>query len=134
MARIAWMFVAALSSVLVACGCGRSSGGQRPEGRLLVERLPAGVEGLELVDGKLRMKAGYEFVSLPNGAFAVVTVPHPPVPPVPTGGCKCSPLGLGVCRSTIVGGIIGCKPNPVCVGSCIATLRLAGTETKVIAF
>jgi len=97
------------------------------------ERLPAGVKGLELVDGKLRMQAGYEFVSLPNGAFAVVTNPHP-VPPVPTGGCKCSPLGLGVCRPTISDGIIACEPNPVCVGSCIATLQLAGTETKVIEF
>jgi len=84
------ILVAAVTIILVICAYGQKPrpGGQATETdskgqpskeliakakgkKLLVKRLPAGVEGLELKDETLRVKSGYELVIQPDGTSAI---------------------------------------------------------------
>ena|SRR5688572_12543858 len=102
----------------------------RPKGKLLVEVLPTGVEGLELKDGELRLLEGYDFVEQPENRFAVARMrdgQH-----VAIGGCGCS--RLGVCQPVKSGGIIVCRALGLCIGSCRLAVTAGGVSTDIIMY
>ena len=64
----------AIASVLAmfACVSNQTPTSATPKvGKPLVKRLPAKIEGVELVGGRVRVKSGYKFVSHPNGTATV---------------------------------------------------------------
>ena len=100
-------------------------------GTVLVKELPAGVEGLELREGALRLQDGYEFVKGPGGTFTVsrINVPTNPTPPT-GGGCGCSGAAEG-CQPVLKGGIIVCEGG--CgTGTCGLALTAGGVKTDII--
>jgi hypothetical protein len=100
-------------------------------GTVLVKELPAGVEGLELRDGALRLKDGYEFVPGPGGTFTVSRIQLPTLPTSSTGGgCGCSASATG-CQPVSKGGIIVCEGG--CgTGTCGLALTVGGVKTDII--
>jgi hypothetical protein len=105
----------------------------RSTGTVLVKTLPAGVEGLELKDGALRVKDGYQFVKGPGGTFTVsrINVPVPPAPPT-GGGCGCN-AGTDGCQPVDKGGIIVCEGG--CgTGTCGLAVTAGGIRTEIIRF
>jgi hypothetical protein len=76
----------------------------------VVDKLPAGVEGVELAENGLRVKQGYQFVKETDSTFAIARMndgKH-----VANGGCGCklgvgctpvlSPDGIAVCQASII--------------------------------
>ena len=65
----------ALTLVLLACAHqqrqAQTSQSDMPRGTVLVKQLPAGAEGLELKEGSLRLRPGYNFVKQSGHRFAV---------------------------------------------------------------
>jgi len=99
------------------------------KGTLLVRQLPAGVEGLALVNGELKVQAGYEFAKGDKGTF---TVARAGGGQVTSGGCGCS--GAGDCDPVLSpDGIIVCQSNG-CTTSCGLAVTIAGTRTELIRY
>jgi len=73
---------------------------------LLVQALPAGVEGLELTDKGLRVMKGYEFVKDTDTTFSITRMSDGRRG-VATGGCGCRLINLG-CYAELRDGIIVC--------------------------
>jgi hypothetical protein len=114
-------------------------------GRPLVKRLPAGIEGVELIGGTVRAKSGYKFVKHPNDAVTVTRT---------AGGgrgagiagiwsCKCvhhhgrlaglNPLGA--CPVEISGGtILSCKTEKCTGTACELTVKTGELTTAMIAY
>ena len=90
-----------------------------PKGEALVTALPAGIEGVELAEGGLRLLDGYEFVKDSDSTFYVARInTGRPSTPKPGGGCKCS-SGSGSCSPVLRGeprGRAGPRPVPHRVG------------------
>jgi hypothetical protein len=102
-----------------------------PKGKVLVEALPAGVEGLELRNGELRLLGGYEFVEQPENAFKVMRARDGQQ--VGIGGCGCSRLGL--CKPVLSpDGIIVCQVEGLCIGSCGLAVTAGGVSTDIIMY
>jgi hypothetical protein len=120
----------ALTLVLVACAHeqrqAQTSQSDLPGGTVLVKRLPAGAEGLELKEGSLRLKPGYSFVKQSGHRFAVARMSGGQ--PVTSGGCGCTG---GTCDPVLKGGIIVCEASG-CTGTCGLALTVAGVNTKII--
>ena len=114
-------------------------------GKPLVKRLPAGIEGVELIGGTVRAKSGYKFVRQPND---IVTVAR-----VGGGGrgagvagiwsCKCvhhhgrlaglNPLGA--CPVEISGGTtLNCKTEKCTGTACELTVKTGKLTTAIIAY
>ena len=122
----------ALTLVLVACAHeqrqAQTSQSDLPRGTVLVKRLPAGAEGLELKEGSLRLKPGYSFVKQSGHRFAVARMSGGQ--PVTSGGCGCEG---GTCDPVLKGGIIVCEGTD-CTGTCGLALTVHGLNRKIIAF
>jgi hypothetical protein len=99
-----------------------------PRGTVLVKQLPAGVEGLELRNGALRLKSGYNFVKQPRHQFAVVRMSDGQT--VTSGGCGCTG---GTCDPVLRGGIAVCEGNN-CTGTCGLALTIAGVRKAIMNF
>ena len=114
-------------------------------GRPLLKRLPAGIEGVELIGGTVRAKAGYKFVKQPNDTVTVARM---------AGGgrgarvagiwsCKCvhhhgrlaglNPLGA--CPVEISGGTtLNCKTEKCSGTACELTVKTGELTTAIIAY
>jgi hypothetical protein len=99
-----------------------------PRGTVVVKQLPAGVKGVELREGFLRLKDGYNFVKQPKHRFAVARMSDGRN--VLSGGCGCTG---GTCDPVLKGGIIVCQGSN-CTGTCGLALTIAGVETKIITY
>jgi hypothetical protein len=93
-----------------------------------VKQLPAGVKGVELGEGFLRLKEGYNFVKQPKHRFAVARISDGRN--VSSGGCGCTG---GTCDPVYRGGIIVCEGSN-CTGTCGLALTIAGVERKIITY
>jgi hypothetical protein len=125
------MVVILVLGVVVAVACkGTTPQTQTSStGTVLVKELPAGVEGVELRDGALRLKDGYDFVKGPGGTFTVSRI-QVPSSPATGGGCGCSGAAGG-CEPVLKGGIIVCEGG--CgTGSCGLALTAGGVKTDII--
>src|SRR5438067_8537484 len=99
----------AIASVLAmfACVSNQTPTSAAPKvGKPLVKRLPAKIEGVELVGGTVRVKSGFKWVKQPNGTVTVARM---------AGGggglgvggswsCDCTGGGTGSCTSVTTQG------------------------------
>ena len=100
------------------------------KGELLVQALPPGAVGLELVDGQLKLQAGYEYVEQPESKFMIRARDGQQVG---LGGCGCS--SLGDCKPVFSPeGIIVCKARGICIGSCRLAVTIGGASTDLIRY
>ena len=77
----------------------------------VVDKLPAGVEGVELAEGGLRVMKGYQFVKETDSTFAIARMSDGQH--VANGGCGCK-LGVG-CRPVLSpDGIAVCEASIIC--------------------
>jgi len=105
-----------------------------PKGEALVTALPAGIEGVELAEGGLRLLDGYEFVKDSDSTFYVARInTGRPSTPKPGGGCKCS-SGSGSCSPVLRGGIIVCEASDTLCTKCGLGVTLGGTTTTLFLY
>ena len=98
-------------------------------GKPLVKRLPANIEGVELVSGTVRAKSGYQFVKQLNGSVTVARMAGGGV--AGTWSCDCS--GTGACGAVITQGILYCITG-TCRGSCDLTVTTEGLRKNIIMY
>jgi hypothetical protein len=66
------MLTMASALMMVTCVSNEAPTTAAPKaGKPLVKRLPAKIEGVQLVGGTVRVKSGYQFVKQPNGSVTV---------------------------------------------------------------
>jgi hypothetical protein len=125
----------AIASVLAmfACVSNQTSTSATPKvGKPLVKRLPAKIEGVELVGGTVRTKSGYKFVTQPNGTVTVARMGGGGGGPGLGGtwSCSCSGEGTnpsGTCTVMNSGSGIWCYKSSH--DTCNATCQLVATTT-----
>jgi hypothetical protein len=105
-------------------------------GKPLVKRLPAQIEGVELVGGTVRAKSGYKFVQQANGSVTVARMAGGPA----VGGrweCECEGPsggpGTGECEAEIAGGRIQCLTGK-CNGSCNLITTVGGLRKAIVMY
>jgi hypothetical protein len=98
--------------------------------KVLVKRLPNGVEGVELKDGKVRLKDGYKFVKHDNGTVTVARMNNG----LGVGGswkCTCDEAD-GECEAVITNGSISCKVKPFTCNNCSMTVVVGSVRTTIM--
>ena len=131
------VIILAIASVLTMIACVSNQAPTTPKvGKPLVKRLPAKVQGVELVGGTVRAKSGYKFVKQPNGSVAVARMAGGPG----VGGtwsCDCEgPAGgpgTGDCTAQISTGGLTCLAG-TCNGSCNLTVTTPGLRKAIIMY
>ena len=106
-------------------------------GKPLVTRLPAKIEGVEVISGTVRAKSGFKFVKQPNGSVAVAPVGTPGIA-AGTWSCDCGPkpsggAPTGFCGAVISQDVLYCKTD-TCSGECHLTVTISGVSKPVIAY
>ena len=96
----------------------------------LVTKLPAGVEGLELAEGGLRVQKGYKFVKDSDSTFVIARLSNGRN--VTSGGCGCKTAG-GCDPVLTSDGIIVCEASSGCT-DCGLAVTAGGIRTQVYAF
>src|SRR6266404_6978059 len=95
-------------------------------GKPLVKRLPAKIEGVELVGGMARVKPGFQWVKQPNGTVTVARIGGGGGG-LGVGGswnCECTGGGTGSCTAVISQGSVSCykSSKDTCTASCELTV------------
>ena len=118
----------------------RSSGqSARPKGRVLVNKLPAGVRGVTLKNGTVRLKPGYKAVKEKDGTVTVSRIAGGSGRGLSIAGtwsCDCSSsggAGTGTCSALINGSLILCL-NGTCTGSCQLSTTVNGLNQGIIMY
>lgn len=103
--------------------------------KLLVKKLPEGLEGIILEEGQFKLKPGYKFLPQTNSKVTIALM---------AGGhsvkgsfdCFCPKQGGGSCSAVTVGGIISCQPSKTtpCGDSCMLRTTIDGYRTKLAMF
>ena len=109
----------------------------RPKGRVLINKLPAGAQGVTLKNGAVRLKPGYKFVKQDNGAVTVARIRGGGGLGIGgTWNCDCTTglgAGQGTCSVTVAGIIITCLKG-TCNARCELTTTIEGLKTGVIMY
>lgn len=102
--------------------------------KVLVKKLPDGLEGIVLEDGQFKLKPGYKFLPTTNNKVNIA---------LQAGGhsvkgsfdCFCPKQG-GNCSAVTVGGIISCSPSKTtpCSDTCMLRTTIDGYKTKLAIF
>ena len=102
--------------------------------KVLVKKLPEGLEGVVLEDGQFKLKPGYKFLPPTNNKVTIA---------LQAGGhsvkgsfdCFCPKQG-GTCAAVTVQGIISCQPGKAtpCGDQCILRTTIEGYRTKLAIF
>lgn len=107
------------------------------EGKALVKALPKGVEGVELIGNKVRLKSGFKFVKNPKGTVTVARM---------AGGhgvagewicaCKGNKGESGTCSVIIGSDTLSCLKGTgdTCTGTCGLTVIIKGIASRIIAY
>ena len=95
-----------------------------PKGRLLVKKLPAGVQGVTITNGVVKPKPGYKFVKQDDGTIAVARIKRGGGSGPAVGGswrCECSKTES--------------EPETSCTSrACTLVVTVEGLTTSVIGF
>ena len=141
MRRIIAMTVFAVALTMLGLAYSQSPKTAAPKvGKVLVKSLPKGIEGVELVGGKVKVKSGYKFVKQSNGAVTVAKMAGGEGGGLGVGGtwdCRCSGTAkTGTCSSGITGGYLTCykSSNDTCNGTCEMSVIISGLRTGIIAY
>jgi hypothetical protein len=108
-------------------------------GKPLVKRLPAHVEGVELVGGMVRVKPGFQWVKQPNGTVTVARIGGGGGGPGISGSWSCDCTGAnatGTCSSTTSQGSLSCykSSKDTCTGTCELTVTTRGVTTGIFMY
>ena len=126
-----------IASVLIMFAACVSNQAPAPAvGKPLVTRLPAGVEGVELVGSTVRLKPGYDFVKQTDGTITVARIGGGGGALGVGGKWKCACDGKkGECGAVTTGGSLGCTTG-TCNGNCdlIVTTTPGRLGTGIIAY
>jgi|SRR5207248_1639596 len=141
MKRISAIIMAGTSAALMMLGCvsNQAPTTAAPKvGKPLVKRLPAKIEGVELVGGTVRVKSGFKWVKQPNGTVTVARM---------AGGggglgvggswsCDCTGGGTGSCTSVTTQGSLSCYKGSAatCTGRCELTVSTTGLRTGIFIY
>jgi hypothetical protein len=101
---------------------------------LLVSKLPAGAEGVELAEGGLRILKGYEFIRDSDSTFVIARMTERTRTggTGTGGGCGCKG-GTGGCVPANQGGIIVCQADSSCT-NCGLALTIGGVSTMIFRY
>jgi hypothetical protein len=103
------------------------------KGRALVTKLPKGLEGVELADGGLKLKDGYEFRQEKDGTLSIARMQDPhPTPPAPRVWCKCSGGG-GTCKPGSQGPLAVCVTDSACT-NCVLGVTFGGADIDLFMY
>jgi hypothetical protein len=113
----------------------------KPKGKVLVQRLPDGVEGvvLDKKTAALKLKSGYQFVKQENGSIGVAArmAGGGPGNIVFTGTCNCLPpkgqTASGECTASIIEESLTCQKGS-CSGDCKLAVTVGGKSTGLIIY
>jgi hypothetical protein len=109
---------------------------KRPKGRVLVNKLPAGAQGVTVRNGAVRLKPGHKFVEQGDGTIAVARIGGGGLGVGGTWKCTCKRIAgqaQGTCDATIVSDLLVCNKN-TCNGNCELTVTVTGLTKGVIRF
>jgi hypothetical protein len=109
--------------------------------RLLVRKLPEGLEGMVLKNGMFALAPGFKFEPRGETAFALVRVNNSGGGGSATVDCSCSGHNVtGSCvPKTVSGGgttVLSCGPPKEnrCTGECVMVVTMGGSKTKLAIF
>jgi hypothetical protein len=133
MGRVIIVITLALTTFVSAGGQSQRSRGKsvRPAGKLLVTKLPDGVEGVTLIKGRIRLKPGYKFVRQEDGTVTVARIRGGASSVSGTFKCQCA--GGGDCELSIGVGNMFCKTG-TCKGSCSLFITISGGTVGLIQY
>jgi hypothetical protein len=105
--------------------------------RLLEKQLPPGVEGVELKENGIALKAGFKFVKGPNNTVRVASL-RPGSGVTGTFDCKCvltdtNKQKSGTCPTNINGPLLTCTTG-TCGGNCDLDVTVGVTRTALMRF
>jgi hypothetical protein len=110
-------------------------------GKALVKRLPAEIEGVELVKNKVRLKSGYNFVKTKKGGYIVARMAggggHGSGAGVGgTWNCSCGGIGKGTCTTVFTSGNLSCSKlsTDTCDSSCELTVTTKTGQLGVVMY
>src|SRR6266480_1387547 len=101
-------------------------------GKLLVKRLPEGVEGVEIKDGAIHLKEGFKFVKEGKGKVVVARMRGNNA----TGSWSCACTGenrSGSCEEDIEQASLLCNAGS-CTGTCKLSVVVKGATTAIFAY
>ena len=104
----------------------------KPKARTLVNKLPAGAQGVTLKNNAVRLKPGYKFVKQDDGTIAVARIRGGGLGVGGTWNCSCW-SGTGGCEAYIVGDTISCLKKD-CTGSCQLSIVIKDVKTGVVMY
>jgi len=108
------------------------------EGKALVKTLPPGVEGVELVGNKVRLKSGFKFVKQPNGTVALARMAGGHGAVAGSWSCDCTgvPNAKGTCDATTYSDTVFCEKGSKdpCTGTCKLKVTTKGKASGVILY
>ena len=105
------------------------------KGRNLVAKLPAGVEGVILGNGQVKLKPGYKFVKQENGKVSVDDMKG-------TGGglsvggtwdCVCRKEQKGTCKASIVVKSLECSSKSGC-SDCVLVVDVGDSTKSIVSY
>ena len=141
MRRISVIMLMVASAILMILGCvsNQTPTSATPTvGKPLVKRLPAKIEGVELVGGTVRVKPGFQWVKQPNGTVTVARIGGGGGG-LGVGGswsCDCTGGGTGSCTSVTTQGSLSCYKGSAatCTGRCELTVSTTGLRTGIFIY
>ena len=110
-----------------------------PKGEALVEKLPEGVEGVELKEGFVKARPGYKFVKKDNKVTVMMAAGGG------TGGgrlgvggawsCVCK-QGAGGCSTMVEDNQIFCAPGgePACSDKCVLSVVIKAAKAQIVMY
>ena len=109
---------------------------KRLKGRVLVNKLPAGAQGVTIRNGAVRLKPGHKFVKQEDGTIAVARLKGGEAGVGGTWKCTCTKAdgqASGDCLVTIEAHLLICTTN-TCNGKCELGVTIKGLKTAVVRF
>jgi hypothetical protein len=134
MRKISVIVMTVVSVILMIWGCVSNQApttGAPKIGKPLVSRLPANIEGVELVGGTVRAKSGYKFVKQPNGSVTVARMAGG----AGVGGtwsCTCQSQ-TGKCSAVVSGDFLYCL-TATCGGPCPLEITIEGLRKDIMVY
>lgn len=107
---------------------------ETPKGRVLVEKLPEGVEGVVLEKGVVKAKPGYKFVKKGNGVMVRKAGSGGGMGIGGSWNCTCS-AGGGGCETSYDENAIMCrKAGSECSDKCLLSVVVKGLKAQILQY
>jgi len=106
----------------------------KKKGRNLVKKLPDGVEGVTLEEGKIKLNQGYKFVKKENGKVSVDLMRGGGGAIAGDWSCECSSMGkTNDCKASISAGFLTCISGAECT-ACDLSVTVGKVKQAIVAY